>query len=278
MKKFLVIIISLVIFAVPIQAQQISNDARLEYNHGIDYYKSGEYDKAMDSFRKAISLSPDYIDAYYNLGTILEYLNQYDYALEMFKQIILRSPEDYEAVYKAGLLANKTGDKQAALDYLYIIPPKSKYYKDSNKLIEQIQQNLKTSSTTVETKPKYVSSETNLFENIPSPTGVVADIYGNIFVAQFNDNAIIQISQDNTKKVYVKDSKINGPIGMAIDLEGNLYVANYHANNVIKIKKNKDISVLIGNLKQPYGLYLKDDILYISLQGMNSVLRYRLYN
>ena len=277
MKKFLVIIMSLMIFAVPIQAQQISNDARLEYNHGIDYYKNGEYDKAMTSFRKAISLSPDYIDAYYNLGTILEYLNQYDYALEMFKQIIIRVPDDYEAAYKAGLLSNKTGNNTRAVEYLQLIPSKSKYYKDANLLIEQIQQSQK-KSTAEQVKPKQINTETNLFENIPSPTGVVTDIYGNIFVAQFNDNTIIQISQDNTKKIYIKDNKINGPIGMAIDLEGNLYIANYNANNVIKIKKNKEISVLIGNLKQPYGLYLKDDILYISLQGMNSVLRYKLYN
>ena len=278
MKKFLVIILFMLIFAVPIQAQQISNDARLEYNHGIDYYKNGEYDKAMASFRKAISISPDYIDAYYNLGTILEYLNQYDYALEMFKQIIVRVPDDYEAAYKAGVLANKTGKTTRAIEYLQLIPAKSKYYKDANVLIEQIQQNKQIDTTATKSNPKQISTETSLFENIPSPTGIVTDLYGNIYVAQFNDSTILQIQRDNTKKVYVKDSKINGPIGMAIDLEGNLYVANYNSNNVIKIKKNKEISVLIGNLKQPYGLYLKDNILYISLQGMNSVLRYRLYN
>lgn len=278
MKKFLVLILFMLIFAVPIPAQQISNDARLEYNHGIDYYKNGEYDKAMASFRKAISLSPDYIDAYYNLGTILEYLNQYDYALEMFKQILVRVPDDYEAAYKAGVLANKTGKNSRAIEYLQLIPSKSKYYKDASLLIEKIQKTQPTDNTASTIKPKQFSTETNLFENIPSPTGVVTDLYGNIYIAQFNDNTIVQIQPDNTKKVYVKDSKINGPIGMAIDLEGNLYVANYNANNVIKIKKNKEISVLIGNLKQPYGLYLKEDVLYISLQGMNSVLRYRLYN
>ena len=265
------------IFAVPSLAQQISNDARLEYNHGIDFYKNGEYDKAMASFRKAISISPDYIDAYYNLGAILEYLNQYDYALEMFKQILLRAPEDYEAVYKAGTLANKTGDSKRAIEYLQLIPSNSKYYKDSQLLIEELQKNQpKPNISKIE--PKRINSETNLFENLLSPTGIVADLYGNIFVAQYNENSIVQILPDNTKKVYIKDSRINGPIGMAIDLDGTIYVANYNSNNVIKIKKNKEISILIGNLKQPYGLYLKDDILYISLQGMNSVLKYKLYN
>lgn len=275
MKRFLIIISLLVLSAVPIQAQQITNEARLEYNHGIDFYKNGEYDKALTSFRKAISLSPDYIDAYYNLGLILEYLNQYDYALEMFKQIILRAPEDYEAVYKAGVLANKTGDKKRAYEYLSLIPPKSTYYKESQQLIYNIKQNLPRESIS-NVDNKQINSDTNLFENIPSPTGVVSDVYGNIYVAQFNDNTILQILPDNTKKVYVKDAKINGPIGMAIDLEGNLYVANYHSNNVIKINRKKEVSILIGNLRQPYGLYLKDNTLFISLQGMNSVLRYNL--
>ena len=277
MKRFIVLIALSLIFVVPIQAQQISNDARLEYNHGIDYYKNGEYDKALASFRRAINISPDYIDAYYNLGTILEYLEQYDYALEMFKQIILRAPEDYEAIYKAGNLAYKIGDNVRAAEYLELIPTNSKYYKDSQQLIENIRQKLP-KPTTSNAEKKQINSDTNLFENIPSPTGIVSDLYGNIFVAEFNDNSIIQILPDNTKKLYVKDSKINGPIGMAIDLEGNIYVANYHANNVVKIKKNKEISVLIGNLKQPYGLYLRDNTLFISLQGMNSVLKYKLYN
>jgi len=277
MKQFIIIIISILIFAVPTMAQQISNDARLEYNHGIDYYKNGEYDKAMASFRKAISISPDYIDAYYNLGSILEYLNQYDYALEMFKQILLRAPEDYEAVYKAGTLANKIGDNKKAFDYLQLIPSNSKYYKDAQLLINQLQKNQPKQNIS-KIEPKQINSETNLFENLSSPTGIVADIYGNIFVAQYNDNSIVQILPDNTKKIYIKDNRINGPIGMAIDLDGTIYVANYNSNNVIKIKKNKEISILIGNLKQPYGLYLKDDILYISLQGMNSVLKYKIYN
>lgn len=277
MKRFLIVIFLFAIFAVPVLAQQITNDARLEYNHGIDYYKNGEYDKAMASFRKAISLSPDYIDAYYNLGSILEYLEQYDYALEMFKQIILRAPEDYESIYKAGNLSFKTGDNKRALEYLELIPAKSKYFKNAQIIIENIKQNIpkQISSNANNTQ---INSETNLFENIPSPTGVVADIYGNIYVAQFNDNAILQILPDNTKKIYVKDSKINGPIGMAIDFDGTIYVANYHSNNVVKIKRNKEISILIGNLKQPYGLYLKDNVLYISLQGMNSLLKYKLYN
>lgn len=274
MKKLLLIFFAVLMFVLPVSAEQISNDAKLEYNQGIDFYKNGEYDKAMAAFRRAINLSPDYIDAYYNLGTILEYLNQYDYALEMFKQIILRKPEDFEAVYKAGQMAVRTGDYSSAVQYLNLVPMQSKYYNSAKDLLKQIGANA--SRLNSQKTSENINRDTNLFERLASPTGVVTDVYGNIYVAHFSNNEITKIDINNTRTTYVKDSKINGPIGMTIDLEGNLYVANYNANNVIKIKPNREVSVLIGNIKQPYGLFLRDDVLYISLQGQNAVLKYRL--
>ena len=62
--------------------QVIPNDAKLEYNQGVDFYKLGRYDEAVAAFRTAIRLYPDYIDAYYNLGSLLEYLQQNKEALD----------------------------------------------------------------------------------------------------------------------------------------------------------------------------------------------------
>ena len=89
--------------AVPAETQfyEPPNEAKLQYNLGIDYYKTAQYDRAMAAFRQAINIDPNYIDAYYNLGSILEYLKQDDAALAVFKQIIVRKPDDYESVYKA---------------------------------------------------------------------------------------------------------------------------------------------------------------------------------
>ena len=58
-------------------ATEIPIDAKLDYNQGIDFYKLGMYEKAIESFRSAVRTYPDYIDAYYNLGVILEYLKNY---------------------------------------------------------------------------------------------------------------------------------------------------------------------------------------------------------
>jgi TolA-binding protein len=47
---------------------EIPIDAKLDYNQGIDFYKLGMYERAIESFRSAIKIYPDYVDAYYNLG------------------------------------------------------------------------------------------------------------------------------------------------------------------------------------------------------------------
>ena len=84
-KRCLIVLILLLSIQVSAFAENIANEARLEYNKGIDYYKIGQYEKAAEYFRNAINISPDFIDAYYNLGSILEFLKQYDFSNKKVK-------------------------------------------------------------------------------------------------------------------------------------------------------------------------------------------------
>ena len=99
----------------------IATDAKLQYNKGIDYYQLGQFEEAASCFKKATELDPNYIDAYYNLGSILEYLKQDEASLAVFKQIILRKPDDYESVYKTEELINKLVEYDKAKMYLTLI-------------------------------------------------------------------------------------------------------------------------------------------------------------
>src|SRR5574344_500106 len=114
--------------------QNVSTEAKFYYNQGVDYYKGGLYDKSMDAFRQAINTDPNYIDAYYNLGTILEYQKQDSAALAMFKQIILRKPDDYDSVYKAAEISNRLGLTDEAKSYLALIPTNALAYKKATGL------------------------------------------------------------------------------------------------------------------------------------------------
>ena len=115
-----------------------------------------------------------------------------------------------------------------------------------------------------------------MYNDIPSPTGITTDSSGHVFVACFSDNMIYKISPDGKKVIFIKTPKLNGPIAMVSDKSGNIYVSNYNANNVLKISPAGEITTLISNVQKPYGLHVVGSLLFVSSQGSNSVLRYKL--
>lgn len=285
MKKFLILLAILISTTSFAFAAEISTDAMLEYNQGIDFFKIGQYDRAIGSFKEAIRLDPNYIDAYYNLGSVLEYLQQYDAALAVFKQIIVRQPNDYDSIYKAAWISSQLGQYEKAKTYLGIIPPNCARAKDAQELAAQLKTHIAEAPKTEEPvvskpmEPKPTIKESNnIYKNITAPTGIATDSSGNVYVAEFGNNSIVKITPDEKRIVYVKDPKINGPIGIERDKAGNLYIANYNKDNVLKVSNLGEVSVLISNVKKPYCLHISGDILFVSCQGTDSVLKYRLSN
>ena len=252
-------------------------EAKLQYNKGIDFYKIGQYDRSMECFRKAIELDPDYIDAYYNLGSILDYLGQDEAALTVFKQIIVRKPTDYDSVYKAAELSKKLGQIEKAKSFLSIIPAGTYVNPKAYQLAREFNTDLQTLQYENNIKEQPKQPQTNgVYENIPSPTGITTDKSGNLFVAGFSDNIIFKITPEGNKVIFLKDKRLNGPIGIINDEAGNLYIANYNADNVLKVTSTGQVSVLIEDVLKPYGLYISNGTLFISSQGSNAVIRYKL--
>lgn len=256
-------------------ATEIPMEAKLDYNQGIDFYKLGMYERAMLSFRNAIKTYPDYIDAYYNLGTILEYLRNYSEATVVFKQIYLRNPHDYEVIYKLANLYAKNEDYNKATEFINLIPPSSEYYKNALELAESVKLNLNKPIEQANT-PSKIATETGIYENVVSPTGITTDKEGNLYVATFSDNSIIKITPDNRRIVFYKSDNIKGPISLVCDEVGNLYVSNYSANNVLKITPQGTSSVLVDRLNRPYGLHVNGNMLFITCQGSNSIYRQKI--
>lgn len=256
---------------------ETTSDAKLIYNEGVELYKQGEYERSMQAFKKATEIDPDYIDAYFNLGKLLEQLKQYREALTVFKQIIVRKPDDYESVYMAAYLSMKLGETDKAKSYLSIIPSSANIAPKAQQLANQLQtdmQTIKTEEKAKEAKEAKVPQSNNIFNNLSSPTGLTSDSEGNLYVAGFSDNTIYKITPDGKKVVFLKDVRVNGPIGLAIDNKENIYIANYNNNNILKVSSTGDVSVLIGNVQKPYGLHISGNILYISSQGSNAVIKY----
>lgn len=276
-KKLFTIIALSAIFSINSAFADNMTEAKLQYNKGIDYYKIGQYDRSMDAFRRAIELDPEYIDAYYNLGSILEYLGQDEAALTVFKQIVVRKPTDYDAVYKAAELSNKLGQTDKAKSFLAIIPSGSYVNPKAQKLANELNTDLQTIKYEQNTTEQPTQPQNNgVYENIPSPTGITTDKSGNLFVAGFSDNVIFKITPKGDRIVFLKDKRLNGPIGIINDDAGNLYIANYNADNVLKVSSTGQVTVLIEGILKPYGVYISNGTLFVSSQGSNAIIRYKL--
>ena len=262
-------------FAADYQSAVIPSDAKIEYNKGIDYYKLGQYDDAIASFRTAIRLYPGYINAYYNLGSLLDYLQQYDEALAVFEQIIAREPKEYEAIYMAVKLSARLSDRTGAAKYASMLPKSNPFYQKSSQVLAQYNITPAVSDGTGN-PPSNVNGTSGCYPNITSPTGVTSDKYGNLYVSSFTDNAIFKICPDGKKMLFYKSTNLKGPISIASDTIGNIYVANYNADNILKISNSGLCSVISTNVSKPYGVHVNGNILFVACQGTNSVLRIKL--
>jgi sugar lactone lactonase YvrE len=217
-----------------------------------------------------------------------------DKALESYEELVKRDSSDEESAYKVGYIYFQKANYRKALDYLSLVSSSSNKYIESRRYMRIA--NLKLSEAAVSQKPVVktppkapvktppkvaapVKKELSkvVMKGFNGPTGIAKDSSGNLYVSNYIENSIIQISPDGKKKVLVKGNSINGPIGLAVDNYRNIYVANYLSNEIVKINaQGKIISVLKG-ISKPYYLYIdKSGMLYISEQGTNTVIRLKI--
>ena len=76
--------------------------AEAHYNLGVILQKRVKLDEAEASYRKAIELKPDYAGAHYNLGVMLQELGRLDEAEASYRKAIALKPDYVEAHYNLG--------------------------------------------------------------------------------------------------------------------------------------------------------------------------------
>ncbi len=244
------------------------------YNSGLEQYKKGAYAAAIDYFKSAIDIQKDFLDAYYNIALIYDYTGNSAAAISSLETLLDISPEDFSASLKLAQIYYKKSDTSRAVELLERIPNSATEFAEAQRLKERIRLEPQTTAQ-YEGQSSKAAKAIPLVKNISgivSPTGIVRDKAGNLFVASFNDNAIFKIMPDGSRMLYSKNPQISGPIGIALDDESNMYVANYKRNNILKIDKYGAVSVFVAHSNQPYFLFVSDNVLYISEQGSNLVV------
>lgn len=248
------------------------------YKTGVSLYRSKAYDSALTSFQEALTYNPKMTDAYYNIASIQVAKKNYDDAYKTYVKIIALNPKDYDAILQAAKISYNRKNYSLAMKYLEFIPSDyERYnvayqmYRDARTLFDAEKNKIERAKITTANNNKKV-----LIDRFNSPAGMVVDSEGNMFVASYSDNAIVKIDKQKNRTNFIKDYLLDGPIGLAIDAYDNIYIANYDANNILKVTKGGNVSVFMEKVSQPYFLYIKNEVLYISEQGNDVVLTYNL--
>ncbi len=71
-------------------------------NLGDLYARQGKLEKAVEEFKKAIALKPNYADAYHNLGNIYQQMNKIDQAIESYQKAIKFNPNLWQSYQNLG--------------------------------------------------------------------------------------------------------------------------------------------------------------------------------
>lgn len=256
-----------------------STEGAMYYNEGLDFYERGEYSKALESFKSAVAIDPDFIDAYYNMGSLFEYLKSYQSAIACYTKINQLDPDDMEVVLKLAELYHKVGNSERALFYVTKIKEGDDLYSRAASLKNQIvvaaqREEAKSSLNNINTANSANRKVVNKFSG---PTGLAVDSKGVLYVASYSDNCIYKVMPNGQSQLFSKSPLLGGPIGLAFDSMDNLYVANYTQNNILKINKAGKIYTFMNNITNPYYLIIQNGNMYISEQGNNTVIKYKLY-
>ena len=90
------------------------NDADSFYNYGLALADDKKFEEAIDAYKKAVTLNPQYGLAYNNLGSAYENIDNEDAAFEAYKKAIEINPQHAEAQHNLGAILNQRGKNEEA--------------------------------------------------------------------------------------------------------------------------------------------------------------------
>ena len=98
------------------------------YNLGFALREQGNLEKAVENFNKVISLNPNYVDAYNNMAVTLEKQGKLEEALNAYKKAIAIKPDYADAHYNMATTLEKQGKlEDAVISYNKAISIKPDY-------------------------------------------------------------------------------------------------------------------------------------------------------
>jgi Flp pilus assembly protein TadD len=100
-----------------VKKPQPSKDAKMSFRVALMAEAINEYETAIKAYSSAITLSPDWAEAYYNRGGVysLPQIGSYDLAIRDYQRAIEIDPKMYQACYNCGNAFLQTKDYENAI-------------------------------------------------------------------------------------------------------------------------------------------------------------------
>ena len=136
---------------------------------GACYNTLGQLDAAAKMFKTALTIKPDYAEAYFNHGLVLRELGQFDLAVESYKTAIDLIPNYPEAHNKLGITYIDLKQYDAAIEHLeWAVAYKHDFAEAYNNLgvahreNDQIQSSIKNFEKAITINSSYTLAHSNL--------------------------------------------------------------------------------------------------------------------
>ena len=112
--KLLVVVLCINFFVGILNSYGAQNTAEDYVNQGKLFYKNNNYDKAIDSYNKAIKLNNKLVMAYINRGIAYIRINKFDLAIADFSKTIKLDPNNGKAYNNRAIAYWYKGDHKKA--------------------------------------------------------------------------------------------------------------------------------------------------------------------
>jgi tetratricopeptide (TPR) repeat protein len=146
------------------------------FQKGYSFYEAEKYKEAIEAYRQAIRIKPDYAEAHYNLGCAYDNLGMHKEAIEAYKQAIRIKPNFAEVHDSLGLVyynlgcvyAEQRNYQEAIESYKQAIRSKPNYAEAYNNLgwayldVKDYQKAIESFREAIRIKPDYDKAHNNL--------------------------------------------------------------------------------------------------------------------
>jgi Tfp pilus assembly protein PilF len=90
--------------------------SRQHYNLGVVLARKGDLNKAIEEYRAALKIKPDYVDAYYNLGNAFIRKGDAGAAIHNYRMALQNNPDFYKAYYNIAKILYGQGKIDEAIE------------------------------------------------------------------------------------------------------------------------------------------------------------------